>query len=118
MVYPLNALIDDQVSKISNLIDKCELNDMISTYSIHGGQNSQYKDKIISESYKKSIILATNFDFINYHLILQDKKWNQLFKNAKIIVMDEAHSYTSFHGSNVYHVLKRMKNYIKKFQII
>ncbi len=81
LVYPLNALIDDQV-------------------------------------YEKSIILATNFDFINYHLILQDKKWNQLFKNAKIIVMDEAHSYTSFHGSNVYHVLKRMKNYMKNFQII
>ena len=118
LVYPLNALIDDQVSKISDLIDKCELNDIISTYSIHGGQNSQYKDKIISDSYKKSIILATNFDFINYHLILQDKKWNQLFKNAKIIVMDEAHSYTSFHGSNVYHVLKRMKNHMKKFQII
>ena len=118
LVYPLNALIDDQVSKISDLIDKCELNDIISTYSIHGGQNLQYKDKIISESYKKSIILATNFDFINYHLILQDKKWNQLFKNAKIIVMDEAHSYTSFHGSNVYHVLKRMKNYMNKFQII
>ncbi len=32
--------------------------------------------------------------------------------------MDEAHSYTSFHGSNVYHVLKRMKNYMKKFQIV
>ena len=32
--------------------------------------------------------------------------------------MDEAHSYTSFHGSNVYHVLKRMKNYMKKIQII
>jgi len=118
LVYPLNALIDDQVSKISDLIEKCELNDIISTYSIHGGQSSQYKEKIISESYEKSIILATNFDFINYHLILQDKKWNQLFKNAKIIVMDEAHSYTSFHGSNVYHVLKRMKNYMKKFQII
>jgi len=118
LVYPLNALIDDQVSKISELIEKCQLNNIISTYSIHGGQSSQYKNKIITESYKKSIILATNFDFINYHLILQDKKWNQLFKNAKIIVMDEAHSYTSFHGSNVYQVLKRMKNYMGKFQII
>ena len=118
LVYPLNALIDDQISKISDLIQKCELEKNISAYSIHGGQSTQYKDKIIAESYKKTIILATNFDFINYHLILQDKKWNQLFKNAKIIVMDEAHSYTSFHGSNVYHVLKRMKNYMKKFQII
>ena len=118
LVYPLNALIDDQVSKITELIQKCQLDEKISTYSIHGGQSSQYKDKIITESHKKTIILATNFDFINYHLILQDKKWNQLFKNAKIIVMDEAHSYTSFHGSNVYHVLKRMKNHMKEFQII
>ena len=118
LIYPLNALIDDQVSKIADLIQKCKLEKIMSTYSIHGGQSSEYKDKIISESYVKSIILATNFDFINYHLILQDKKWNQLFKNAKIIVMDESHSYTSFHGSNVYHVLKRMKNYMKQFQII
>ena len=118
LIYPLNALIDDQISKISNLIQKCELEDTVSAYSIHGGQSTKYKDKIISESYKKSIILATNFDFINYHLILQDRKWNQLFKNAKIIVMDEAHSYTSFHGSNVYHVLKRMKNYMNEIQVI
>jgi DEAD/DEAH box helicase domain-containing protein len=118
LVYPLNALIDDQVSKISDLIEKCQLENIVSVYSIHGNQSTQYKDKVITDSYKKTIILATNFDFINYHLILQDKKWNQLFKNAKIIVMDEAHSYTSFHGSNVYHVLKRMKNYMKDFQIV
>ncbi|MBT6083075.1 MAG: DEAD/DEAH box helicase [Nitrosopumilus sp.] len=118
LIYPLNALIDDQISKISNLIEKCKLEEIVTAYSIHGGQSSKYKDNIILESNKKAIILATNFDFINYHLILQDKKWNQLFKNAKIIVMDEAHSYTSFHGSNVYYVLKRMKNYMKKFQVI
>ncbi len=118
LVYPLNALIDDQIAKISALIEKCGLSETISAYSIHGGQSSDYKDKIISDSFKKSMILATNFDFINYHLILQDKKWNQLFKNAKIIVMDEAHSYTSFHGSNVYHVLKRMKNHMDKIQFV
>ena len=118
LIYPLNALIDDQVSKISTLIEKCGLDEKISAYSIHGGQSTGYKDKIISESSTKSLILATNFDFINYHLILQDKKWNHLFKNAKIIVMDEAHSYTSFHGSNVYHVLKRMKNHMSKVQFV
>lgn len=118
LVYPLNALIDDQVSKISNLIQKCKLDKKISVYSIHGGQSTEYKDMIISDASEKSLIIATNFDFINYHLILQDKKWNELFKNAKIIVMDEAHSYTSFHGSNVYHVLKRMKKYMDKVQFV
>ncbi len=118
LVYPLNALIDDQVAKISDLVQKCKLNDKITAYSIHGGQSPDYKDMIISDSSQKSLIIATNFDFINYHLILQDKKWNELFKNAKIIVMDEAHSYTSFHGSNVYHVLKRMKRYMGKVQFV
>lgn len=55
----------------------------MSTYSIHGGQSSEYKDKIISESYVKSIILATNFDFINYHLILQDKNGINYLKMQK-----------------------------------
>jgi len=118
LIYPLNALIDDQISKVSDLIEKCGLEQKVAAYSIHGGQSTSYKDKILLESNSKSLILATNFDFINYHLILQDKKWNQLFKNAKIIVMDEAHSYTSFHGSNVYHVLKRMKKYMGKTQFI
>lgn len=118
LVYPLNALIDDQVSKISDLIQKCKLSDKMAVYSIHGGQSTDYKDMIISDASQKSLIIATNFDFINYHLILQDKKWNELFKNAKIIVMDEAHSYTSFHGSNVYHVLKRMKRFMEKVQFV
>ncbi len=118
LVYPLNALIDDQVSKISDLIQKCKIVDKIAVYSIHGGQSTEYKDMIISDASQKSLIIATNFDFINYHLILQDKKWNELFKNAKIIVMDEAHSYTSFHGSNVYHVLKRMRRYMGKVQFV
>ncbi|MFB5635810.1 MAG: DEAD/DEAH box helicase [Nitrosopumilus sp.] len=118
LVYPLNALIDDQVSKISDLIQKCKLGNKVGIYSIHGGQSTEYKDMIISDANEKSLIIATNFDFINYHLILQDKKWNELFKNAKIIVMDEAHSYTSFHGSNVYQVLKRMKRYMGKVQFI
>lgn len=118
LVYPLNALIDDQVSKISDLIQKCKLGNNVGIYSIHGGQSTEYKDMIISDANEKSLIIATNFDFINYHLILQDKKWNELFKNAKIIVMDEAHSYTSFHGSNVYQVLKRMKRYMGKIQFI
>ena len=117
-VYPLNALIDDQVSKISKLIEKCGLKSKVDVFSIHGGQSTEYKDLIISDAAKKSLIIATNFDFINYHLILQDKKWNELFKNAKIIVMDEAHSYTSFHGSNVYHVLKRMKRHMGPVQYV
>ena len=55
----------------------------------------------------KSIILATNFDFINYHLILQDKNGINYLKMQKLLLW--MHIHACFHGSNVYHVLKRMK---------
>jgi len=48
---------------------------------------------------------------------MQTPKW-KMIKSAKVIVMDEAHSYNSFHGSNVYHVIKRMKKYMKDIQFI
>ena len=118
LVYPLNALIDDQISKIKNLVEKCGLDDKIFVSSIHGGQSQDYKEKIRIEAQNKCVILATNFDFINWHLIVQTKNWKELFRPAKVIVMDEAHSYSSFHGSNVYHVIKRMKNYMKNVQFI
>ena len=118
LIYPLNALIDDQVAKISKLIEMCGLGDKIAAYSVHGGQSYDYKEAVIAETEKRSLIIATNFDFINFHLILQDKKWTALFRDAKILVMDEAHSYTSFHGSNVYHVLRRMRKYMGDVQFV
>ena len=115
LTYPLRALADDQASKINDLIEKCGLQDHISIFTIHGGTYDQeYRKKIIEKSKDKCVLLATNFDFINWHLTIQDKIWKQLFKDVKIIVMDEAHSYSSFHGSNVYHVIKRMKKYMRR----
>ena len=116
-VYPLNALVDDQISKIKKLIEDCGLKNEIDAYSIHGKQSKGHYERIFSESEKKSLILATNFDFINYHLILQDRKW-KLLKKAKILVLDEAHSYNSFHGSSVYQVVRRMKRYMSSLQYV
>lgn len=118
LTYPLNALIDDQVSKINTLIQKCGLDDRIAARAIHRGVNQKARQSIIDETQQKCIILATSFDFIDWHLTLQTNNWKMLCQPAKILVMDEAHSYTSFHGSNVYHVIKRMKKYMNQTQYI
>ena len=118
LTYPLNALVDDQVSKINAIIDACGLGDRITARAIHRGVSQDARKDILVDSSKKSIILATSFDFIDWHLTLQTNSWKMLCKPAKILVMDEAHSYTSFHGSNVYHVIKRMKKYMGNLQFI
>ena len=118
LTYPLNSLVDDQVSKINQIIKCCGLEDQIAARAIHRGVGQEARQNIIAESTKKSIILATSFDFVNWHLTLQTNSWKTLCKPAKILVMDEAHSYTSFHGSNVYHVIRRMRKYMDELQFI
>ena len=114
LTYPLNALIDDQVSKINKILENCKLGDRIVARAIHRGVSKEARQNILNEATKKCVILATSFDFIDWHLTLQTTSWKVLCQPAKILVMDEAHSYTSFHGSNVYHVIKRMKKYMDK----
>ena len=118
LTYPLNALIDDQISKINNIIKQCGLENKIAARAIHRGVSQKARQKIIDESRQKCIILATSFDFIDWHLTLQTNNWKVLCQPAKILVMDESHSYTSFHGSNVYHVIQRMKKYMGLTQYI
>ena len=118
LTYPLNALIDDQVSKINDIIEKCGLEDKIAARAIHRGVSQKARQNIIDETNNKAMILATSFDFIDWHLTIQTNSWKTLCQPAKILVMDEAHSYTSFHGSNVYHVIKRMKKYMRNVQYI
>ena len=118
LTYPLNALVDDQVSKINEIIEACGLEERIAARAIHRGVSQDARQNILSECTKKSIILATSFDFIDWHLTLQTTSWKNLCQTAKILVVDEAHSYTSFHGSNVYHVIRRMRKYMGELQFI
>ena len=67
------------------------------------------RQEIIKARHK---IFACTFQLINWHLTVQSTIWEQIMKPAKILVMDESHSYTSYHGSNVHHLLKRMKTHM------
>ena len=118
LIYPLRALARDQVKKINELIRCCKLEDEIEAFTILGRQAKSYYDNHEAITHKKSVIVATNFDFVNTHLTLLDHKWKDFCQSAEIVVMDELHSYSSFHGSNVYHLIKRMKNRMEKVQYI
>jgi len=115
LIYPRTALVDDQATRINELLVDCNLSDKITVGRLHSLIQGDARKKMIEARHK---IFACTFDFINWHLITQDDIWEQLIKPAKILVMDESHSYTSYHGSNVHHLLKRMKHAEMKLQYI
>ena len=114
LVYPLRALARDQIKKIQRLIECCKLEDKITAFQVLGGMTSDDVTRRLEAAKGKSIIIATNFDVINWALTLVSKKWKKFFEPAKVIAIDELHSYTSFHGANVYHLIKRMKRHMKR----
>jgi len=118
LVYPLRALARDQIVKIGKLIRDCNLENEIEAFWMLGEMDSKTVSDRIETTKKKSVIIATTFDFINTHLTLVDQKWRTLCRSARVIVIDELHSYTSFHGSNVYHLIKRMKERMNDLQFI
>ena len=114
LIYPLRALARDQIKKIQRLIECCKLEDKITAFQAIGGMTPDDVTRRLEAAKGKSIIIATNFDVINWQLTLVSKKWKKLFEPAKVIAIDELHSYSSFHGANVYHLIKRMKRHMKR----
>ena len=112
LVYPLRDLADDQVEKIGRILEHCKM-PIDAVRALHGGIDNKAKEGVFENPPK---ILATTFDYINWHLTFAapngDSRFRKLIKPAKVIVMDESHSYTSYHGTNVHYLLKRMKKHM------
>lgn len=114
LIYPTTALVDDQTQKITKILESCKL-DWIKLGKYHSGISSDAK-KNLTENPPQ--ILATTFDSINNQMSMQTKNWEKLFANAKVIVIDEAHSYSSYFGTHIHYVIKRMKQKMGKIQFI
>lgn len=114
-IYPTKALATDQVKKINEFLERCNLLDKIKAMKLDGSV-----DKTTAENMHKNKpqILVTNFDTIHYNLPFASAK-AKLFVEPQILVVDEAHSYCSFFGTNVHYLIKRLERQMSsKPQII
>ena len=117
-IYPTKALAGDQQSNIQNFTEKCGVT--IQRLDGDSAKNLAYRDQILSHPPN---ILATNFDFISWHLSRKNKeKISSMFAKAisdlKIVVVDETHQCTGFYGSNVSWILKRLQRINPKLQFV
>lgn len=132
LIYPMNALANDQISRLRDLLK----NYRYITFGSYTGQTEETYEKALSkykalnhgekpleneliarEQIKETPphILITNYSMLEY-LMLRPRD-NSLFQgrysgNWRFVVLDEAHTYSGSTGIEVSMLLRRLKGYL------
>lgn len=122
LVYPLNALVNDQLDRLRILL--------AGTNILFGRFTGELKDNVIRDSntlpnevisrneirVEKKIpqILITNYAMLEYLLLRPED--SILFQSGgwKYLILDEAHTYTGAQGIEVAMLVRRLKERMKK----
>lgn len=109
-VYPTKALGRDQHKKITRVADAVGAN-----VAVFDGDTPHDERRRLSQN--PPDIIITNFDLLHYQLLRNDLLANML-QNVKFFVVDETHTYTGFFGSNVHHIMARIRRFTDSLQYI
>ncbi|MCO6451918.1 MAG: DEAD/DEAH box helicase [Caldilineales bacterium] len=104
-MYPLKALTDEQEHKWVDAVGQTGVK--IKVGRIDGSVHSSKRKKIIQES---SIVIMTP-DVVHAWLMsnLQERGVINFLQNLKLVVIDEAHTYTGVFGSNAAYLFRRLQ---------
>ena len=100
ITYPTKALARDQLPKIRRLSEAAGL----SAEAYDGDTDAPARRRITSSP---PHILVTNFDLLHYHM-WRRTQLGRMLHTVRIIVVDEAHTYSGIFGSNVHHIIRRL----------
>ena len=106
-LYPTKALASDQIANIGEIAEPCG----VSAKQLDGSKKDpNYRESLLSDP---PDILATNFDFVSYHLARSGRsemsaRFCRAIASLRFVVVDEAHQYTGFFGANVGWIIRRL----------
>lgn len=133
-LYPLNALVNDQIDRLRNMLKKCP--DV--TYGFFTGDTAETMTAKQREEYAKENggeipaneiitrkeirsnpphLLFTNYSMLEY-LLIRPSDYSlferEMLKNWKFVILDEAHSYSGSLGIEISLLLRRLTGFAEK----
>lgn len=109
-VYPTKALGRDQHKKIMRIAETAGVR-----AAVFDGDTPHEERKRLSQD--PPDIIITNFDLLHYQLF-QNGLLAHMLQGVKFFVVDETHTYTGFFGSNVHHIMARVRRFTDSLQYI
>ena len=108
--YPTKALARDQLPKISSVAVSAGMRAAV----LDGDTPPPEREAIIA---RPPEMLITNFDLL-HHQMLRAGRIAGLLHTVRFLVVDEAHEYTGIFGSNVHHIVARLKRLAGPLQCV
>ena len=107
-VFPLNALLRDQLSKLNEISDGLRsLGKDVRVAHLVGGVSRAEHDAILQQPPN---ILAVNPEMLSFLLQRQNEgRLGDLFSNLRHVVLDEAHAYRSVFGMHMAGLTRRLQ---------
>jgi DEAD/DEAH box helicase domain-containing protein len=117
-IFPLKGLEQDQVKNLNGLFSAMGIGHNtpvrrktsrihIEPAEVYDGDTTPYRRKRIREAVPRAIF--TNPDMLHLAINPFHPKWEGFFRNLKYVVIDEIHTYRGVFGSNVAHVMRRLR---------
>ena len=128
-IFPLKGLEQDQVKNLNGLFHLIGIPEVragaprpcktpsrrsgspIQPAEVYDGDTTPYRRKKIRESVPN--VIFTNPDMLHLAINPFHAKWEGFFRNLRYVVIDEIHTYRGVFGSNVAHVLRRLRRICK-----
>jgi DEAD/DEAH box helicase domain-containing protein len=104
-LYPTKALAHDQLLALKAITEHLPVPHSISSWPFDG-DTGQDERRLLKE--QPPDIVITNPDAVHHSILGWNEQWLSLLRTLDFIVVDEAHEYRGFFGTNVAYVLRRL----------
>lgn len=105
VLYPTKALARDQLSRLRRLADRLGVRAMV-----YDGDTPQRERRLIYEM--PPHIVISNPDMVSQAL-MHVGKFRELLKRVRYLILDDFHVYNGVFGSHMYHLLRRVKRFVR-----
>jgi len=102
-IFPTKALAQDQYAGLHELVEAAGAD--IRTYTFDGDTPEDARRAVRDHGQ----VVITNPDMLHAAILPQHTKWTKLFENLRWVVIDELHSYRGVFGSNIAHLIGRLR---------